>query len=60
MVRGSEVERLVQRTNLSNEDALLRMHGQLQELGVIAALGRADAEVGDTVFIGEVELEYQP
>ncbi len=60
LVRGSEVERLVQRTNLSNEDALLRMHRQLQEIGVIAALGRADAEVGDTVFIGEVELEYQP
>jgi len=60
LVRGSEVEQLVQRTDLSNEDALLRMHGQLQELGVIGALGRADAQVGDTVFIGDVELEYQP
>ncbi len=60
LVRGSGVERLVQRTDLSNEDALLRMHGQLQELGVIAALSRADAQVGDTVFIGDVELEYQP
>jgi len=60
LVRGSEVERLVQRTNLSNEDALLRMHTQLQELGVIGALGRADAQAGDTVFIGDVELEYQP
>jgi len=60
LVRGSEVERLVQRTDLSNEDALLRMHGQLQELGVIGALGRAEAQAGDTVFIGDVELEYQP
>jgi len=59
-VRGTEVERMVQRTNLSNEDALLRMHTQLQEMGVIAALSRADAQVGDTVFIGDVELEYQP
>jgi len=60
VVRGTEVERLVQRTDLSNEDALLRMHRQLQEMGVIAALGRADAKAGDTVFIGDVELEYQP
>ncbi|MCK4323444.1 MAG: Obg family GTPase CgtA, partial [Armatimonadetes bacterium] len=60
LVRGSEVERLVQRTDLSNEDALLRMHTQLQEIGVIGALGRADAQAGDTVFIGDVELEYQP
>jgi len=60
LVRGTEVERLLQRTNLSNEDALLRMHTQLHELGVIQALARADAHVGDTVFIGDVELEYQP
>jgi len=60
LVRGTEVERLVQRTNLNNEDALVRMHRRLQELGVIQALGRADAQAGDTVFIGEVELEYQP
>ncbi len=60
LVRGTEVERLVQRTDLSNEDALLRMHRELQEIGVIGALGRADAQAGDTVFIGDVELEYQP
>ena len=60
LVRGTEVERIVQRMNLSNEDALLRMHTQLHELSVIQALGRADAQAGDTVFIGDVELEYQP
>ena len=60
LVRGSEVERLVQRTDLSNEDALLPMHRQLREMGVIGALSRADAQAGDTVFIGDVELEYQP
>ncbi len=60
LVRGSEVERLVQRTNLNNEDALPHLHEQLQELGVIQALRRANAQVGDTVFIGDVELEYQP
>jgi len=60
LVRGSEVERLVQRTDLSNDDALLHLHKQLQELGVIQALSRADAQAGGTVFIGDVELEYQP
>ncbi len=58
--RGSEVERLVQRTKLSSEEALMRLHMELQRVGVIEALRRAGAEAGDTVFIGDVELEYQP
>ncbi len=59
LVRGSEVERLIQLTDLGSEDALLHMHRQLQEMGVIQALSRAGAQPGDTVFIGDVELEYQ-
>ncbi len=60
LVRGSDVERLVQRTNLSSEDALMRLHMELQRMGVIQALGGAGAEAGDTVFIGDIELEYLP
>ncbi len=60
LVQGTEVERILQRTNLDSEEALLRLHMALNETGVIQALSRAGAEAGDTVFIGDVELEYQP
>ena len=60
LVQGADVERLVQRTNLASDDALVRMHLELQNMGVIQALSRAGAKSGDTVFIGDAQLEYQP
>ena len=60
LVRGTNVERLARRTDLANEDALVRMHLELQNMGVIQALSRAGAKAGDAVFIGDVQLEYQP
>jgi GTPase len=59
-VRGGAVERLVERTNFSSEEALDRFQVQLDRLGVSSALVDAGAEPGDTVRIGELEFEYQP
>jgi GTP-binding protein len=55
---GSEVERLVATTDLDNEDAVLYLHSQLDRLGVLQRLERLGAKDGDTVMIGETELDY--
>ncbi|MGD8238826.1 MAG: GTPase ObgE [Armatimonadota bacterium] len=55
---GSEVERLVATTDLDNEDAVLHLHAQLDRLGVLEELERLGAEDGDTVTIGDTELDY--
>jgi len=57
-VSGNMVERAVARTNLKSEPALYHLHAELDRLGVLAALERAGARDGDTIRIGEVELEY--
>ena len=59
-VRGRGIELLVERHDLSNEEALDYLEGRLREIGVIAALDRAGFERGDEVVIGEVEFELDP
>jgi len=59
VVKGSEVERLVSRLDLSTRDAQEYLIERLEQLGVMAALSRQGLSQGDTVRIGEVELEYQ-
>lgn len=58
VVEGPLVEQIVQMTDLSNEEALQRMHRRLRGLGVIQALERLGIQEGETVRIGETELEY--
>lgn len=60
VVRGERVELLVEQTNLDSETGLGRFQGQLDRLGVSAALEAAGVQPGDTVRIGGVEFEYQP
>ena len=59
-VRGQAVERLVAMTNLDQEEALLRLHAQLEHLGVLAALEAQGIQEGDTVYIGQAILEWTP
>ncbi|HNT77954.1 MAG TPA: GTPase ObgE [Anaerolineae bacterium] len=58
-VRGGKIERAVQRTQLGWDDALLRLHGYLERQGVLDALRKAGVQEGDTVRIGEYELEWR-
>ncbi|MBD3175935.1 MAG: GTPase ObgE [Armatimonadia bacterium] len=57
-VSGDEVERVMRRTHLNNPEAILYLHRQLVDLGVLDRLEARGAREGDTVRIGDVELEY--
>jgi GTP-binding protein len=56
-VLGRGVELLVERHDLSNEEALAYLEARLVEIGVVAALTKAGFEPGDDVRVGEHEFE---
>jgi GTP-binding protein len=57
-VRGQAVERLVAMTNLGQEEALWRLHAQLERLGVLKVLEAQGVQEGDMVYIGQAALEW--
>jgi len=57
-VGGIRVEKLVQRTDLENEDAVLRMQRIFVKMGLEEALRTAGVAPGDTVNIAGNEFEY--
>jgi len=59
-VLGRGVELLVERHDLSNEEALAYLEQRLTEIGVVAALRAAGFAPGDDVRIGEHEFELHP
>jgi GTP-binding protein len=59
-VRGKRVERLVAQTNFENEESAERFQRDLARLGIDVALRRAGVRPGDTVRIGNTELEWEP
>jgi len=58
-VRGARVERAARRTNWQLDEAIFRFHLLLESMGVISALEEAGVKVGDTVFVGDVELTWE-
>ena len=58
-VRGPEIERVVAMTNWEYDEAVMRFQRILEAMGISAALEKAGVEVGDTVSIGDIELEWQ-
>jgi GTP-binding protein len=58
VVEGTLPLEIVQRTDFGNHEAVLRMQKRLKGLGVFRRLQELGAQEGDTVRIGEVELEY--
>jgi GTP-binding protein len=58
-VRGTKIERVVAMTNWEYDEAVMRFQRVLEAMGISAALEEAGVEVGDTVRIGDVELEWQ-
>ncbi|MCS7301207.1 MAG: GTPase ObgE [Fimbriimonadales bacterium] len=60
IVEGTLPLEIVQRTDFGNHEALLRMQKRLKGLGIFRRLQELGAQEGDTVRIGEVELEYTP
>jgi GTP-binding protein len=56
-VRGRPVERLLQRFDVENEDAMAYVEGRLRRLGVLRALEAEGFQPGDELRIGGVALE---
>jgi GTP-binding protein len=57
-VQGRRVERLVGRTNWRYDESVRRLHRALDKMGVTKAMEEAGVQKGDTVFIGDTELEW--
>jgi len=58
-VRGAEVERIAAMTNWDLDEAVQRFQRIADAMGLKAALREAGVQTGDTVRIGEAELEWQ-
>jgi len=59
-VSGEQVERLIARHDLDNEDALAHIEYRLKRMGVVRALEDAGFEPGDDVEIAGVVFELDP
>lgn len=60
VVEGTLPLEIVQRTDFGNPEAVLRMQKRLKGLGIFRRLEELGAQEGDTVRIGDIELEYTP
>ena len=58
-VEGDAIERAAAMTFWEYEGSVRRFQRLMERLGVEAALRKAGVQPGDTVFIGEYELEWQ-
>jgi GTP-binding protein len=59
-VSGEQVEKLIARHDLDNDDALAHIEHRLKRMGVLRALEDAGFEPGDDVEIGGVVFELDP
>jgi GTP-binding protein len=57
-VTGSGIERLMAMTDLTNEESVARLQKSLERMGVFTALRERGVKEGDTVRIGETELDF--
>lgn len=57
-VSGKRIERAAQMTYWDYDEALMRFQKILEAMGVSEALEKAGVKAGDTVYIGEMELEW--
>ena len=58
-VKSAAIERAAEMTPFDQSGSVRRFQKLMERLGVDKALREAGAQEGDTVFIGEYELEYQ-
>ena len=57
-VSGARLERLVAMSRFDSFEALQHLQHKLERLGVIEALTAAGVQEGDTVFLGDYEMEW--
>lgn len=58
IVRGKRIERAAKQTYWDYDESIMRFQRILEATGITEALVKAGVQVGDTVFIGEHELEW--
>jgi len=58
-VRGADIERVAAMTNWDLDEAVQRFQRIAEAMGLKAALREAGVQLGDTVRIGQIELEWQ-
>ncbi len=58
-VHGIAIERAAERTFWEHDESVRRFHHLMETLGIEKALREAGVEFGDTVYIGDYELEWQ-
>jgi GTPase len=59
-VRGRGIERLLQRFDVDNEDAMAYLEGRLRRIGVLTALKAEGFQPGDEIEIAGVTFELDP
>jgi len=59
LVRGASIERAAAMTYWEHDGSLRRFQKLMERLGVEDALRKAGVEEGDTVFVGDFELEWR-
>ena len=59
-VRGKGIERLLQRYDTENEDAMAYLEERLRRIGVLGALEAEGFEPGDELEVGGVTFELDP
>jgi GTP-binding protein len=59
-IEGKRVLRAVNMTDFDNPQAVRHLHLTLGHMGLFRTLKRLGATPGQTILIGETELEYQP
>ncbi len=58
-VKGAAIERAASMTYWEYEDSVRRFHRLLETIGIDKALRNAGIQEGDTVWVGDYELEWQ-
>ena len=59
-VRGRGIERLFERFDIDNEDAMAYLEGRLRRIGVLGALEAKGFQPGDEIEIAGVTFELDP
>ena len=59
-IEGKRAQQALLMTNFENDAAVRYFHNKLRRMGVFRALKRMGAEDGQTITIGDFQLEYHP
>lgn len=59
IVKGEEVDRIIRKVNITDYESLFFLHRKLNGLGLDKALKKAGIHDGDTVKIGNYEMEWE-